>query len=86
MSEEEDRDPSLDALLDLDGQVLVVDPAGKHWVKFTVKRLTPSPDRPHGLSYALTLHDNVGERLVGFDNVHRRPGRIRAQRPSTQPA
>jgi len=26
----EDRDPSLDMLLDLDGQVLVVDPEGGH--------------------------------------------------------
>jgi hypothetical protein len=33
------RDRSLDALLDLHGQVFVVDPDGKHWVKFVVKRL-----------------------------------------------
>ena len=70
MSEEQDRDPSLDTLLDLDGQILVVDPAGKHWVRFTVKRVPPSPDRPHGLSYSLTLHDDAGVRLVGFDNAH----------------
>jgi hypothetical protein len=30
------RDPSLDMLLDLDGQVLVVDPDGRHWVRFVV--------------------------------------------------
>ncbi len=64
------RDPSLDALLELDGQVLVVDPTGKHWVKFSAKRVDPSPERPHGLSYSLTLHDADGERLVGFDNAH----------------
>jgi hypothetical protein len=28
-----ERDPSLDALLDLDGQVLVVDPETRHWVR-----------------------------------------------------
>jgi hypothetical protein len=28
------RDPTLDTLLDLDGQVLVVDPDGGHWVRF----------------------------------------------------
>ena len=28
------RDPTLDVLLDLDGQVLVVDPKGGHWVRF----------------------------------------------------
>ena len=26
--------------------------------------------RPHGLSYSLTLHDETGERIVGFDNAH----------------
>jgi hypothetical protein len=30
------RDPSLDALLDLDGQVLFVDPEGNHWVRFAI--------------------------------------------------
>jgi hypothetical protein len=64
------RDPSLDALLDLDGQVMVVDPAGAHWVGFTARRVPVSPERPHGLSYALALHDATGERLVCFDNAH----------------
>lgn len=64
------RDPSLDALLDLDGQVLVVDPDGNYWVKFSVKRVAPSPEKPHGLDYSLTLHGARGERLVGFDNAH----------------
>jgi len=73
------RDPVLDTLLDLDGQVFVVDQAGKHWVKFSVKRVEPTPERPHGLKYALTLHAADGGRLVGFDNAHpvsdsRRPG------------
>ncbi len=64
------RDRSLDSLLDLDGQIFVVDPNGKHWVKFLVKRVEPGPERPHGLSYSLTLHAESGERLVGFDNAH----------------
>ena len=29
-----------------------------------------SAERPHGLSYSLTLHDARGQRLVGFDNAH----------------
>ena len=37
-----DRDPALDALLDLDGQVFFVDDKAKHWVKFEVKRVAPS--------------------------------------------
>ena len=64
------RDRSLDTLLDLDGQVFVVDPDGKYWVRFSVKRVDPTPERPHGLSYSLTLHTESGERLVGFDNAH----------------
>ena len=28
------------------------------------------PERPHGLNYSLTLHDDEGERLLGFDNAH----------------
>lgn len=65
-----EADVGLDDLLLLDGQVFVVDPAGGHWVKFVVHRVPPSPERPHGIGYSLTLHDGDGERLVGFDNAH----------------
>lgn len=64
------RDHSLDTLLELDGQVLVVDDAGKFWVRFKVRRVEPTPERPHGLDYSLTLHDEANDRLVGFDNAH----------------
>lgn len=67
---EETRDPGLDALLDLDGQVLVVDPQGGHWVKFVVRCVPISTEKPHGLDYALTLHGPDGGRLAGFDNAH----------------
>jgi hypothetical protein len=60
----------LDTLLDLDGQVFVLDPQGEYWVKMEVHRVAPSPERPHGLKYSLTLHDAAGRRLVGFDNAH----------------
>lgn len=73
------RDPSLDALLDLDGQVLVVDPDGGHWVKFVVTRVPASPEKPYGIDYALTLHGPSGERLVGFDNAHPVGGRRRGE-------
>jgi hypothetical protein len=66
----ERRDPGLDTLLDLDGTVLVVDPDGRHWVKFVVTRVPVTPEKPHGLDYSLTLHGPSGERLVGFDNAH----------------
>ena len=69
-----DRDPGLDTLLDLHGQTLFVDEMG-HWVKFIVVRTEVSPQRPHGLSYSLTLHGPDGTRLVGFDNAHPVSGR-----------
>ena len=77
-----DRDPGLDTLLDLHGQTLFVDEFG-HWVKFVVVRTEASPERPHGLSYSLTLHAPDGARLVGFDNAHtvsERRGRRTGQR------
>lgn len=64
------HDPSLDTLLLLDGEVFVADTNGKRWVKFVVKRVPVSAERPHGLDYSLTLHDEDGERLLGFDNAH----------------
>jgi hypothetical protein len=58
------RDASLDTLLDLDGQTFFLDE--NHWVKFVVKRVEPTPDRPHGLSYSLTLHEASGHPDRGF--------------------
>src|SRR5947209_17540740 len=69
------RDPGLDILLDLDGVSFAADAAGNYVVKFVVKRVPSSPERPHGLSYSLTLHDERGIRLVGFDNAHVVPRR-----------
>jgi hypothetical protein len=65
-----DRDPTLDSLLDLDGQIFVIDTGRAYWVKFEVRRIDPTPEKPHGLDYSLTLHGASGERLVGFDNAH----------------
>ena len=64
------RDPSLDTLLLLDGETFIADAAGKCWVKFAVQQVAASPERPHGLNYSLTLHDEDGERPLGFDNAH----------------
>jgi hypothetical protein len=71
------RDASLDTLLDLNGQVLVIDDDG-YWVKFVVHQVPASGDKPHGLDYTLTLHDPDGERLVGFDNAHAVAGQARS--------
>ncbi len=65
-----ERDVSLDTLLELDGQILVIDPDNNHWVRFVVHQVPVSEAKPHGLDYSLTLHGKDGERLVGFDNAH----------------
>jgi hypothetical protein len=49
------RAPSLDSLLDLHGQVLVIDEAG-YWVRFIVNQVPVTAQKPHGLDYSLTLH------------------------------
>jgi hypothetical protein len=64
------RDPGIQVLLDLDGQVLVVDAKGGYWVRFAVDAVSFTPERPHGLKYSLTLHGPDGSRLIGFDNAH----------------
>jgi hypothetical protein len=63
-----ERDASLDTLLLLDGEMFVV--AGSFWVKFEVKQVPVTLEKPHGLDYSLTLHDGGGQRLLGFDNAH----------------
>ena len=65
-----DRDTGSEVLPDLDSQVFVIDTKGQYWVRFSVRRVASTPDRPHGLNYSLTLHGPVGNRLVGFDNAH----------------
>ena len=64
---------TLEFLLAFDGRV--------HWLeqgyslKFAIRRVAPTKDRPHGLNYSFTLHDLDGKRLVGFDNAHSVPAR-----------
>ena len=63
------RDSTLDTLLDLNGQVFVINEMG-YWVKFVVRQVPMTTDKPHGLDYSLTMHSPDGGRLVGFDNAH----------------
>lgn len=72
------RDPSLDTLLDLHGQVLVIDKAG-YWVRFVVNQVPVTTEKPHRLDYSLTLHGPDGTRLVGFDNAHQVGDKRRAE-------
>ncbi|MBC2709528.1 MAG: hypothetical protein HGJ94_00505 [Desulfosarcina sp.] len=59
---------SLEALLDLNGEIYMMDTG--YWVKIEAKRVSPSPSIPHGIRYSLTLHDRNNARVVGFDNAH----------------
>lgn len=77
----DDRDPGLAILLDLDRISFAIDAAGEYTVKFIVRRVPPSPERPHGLSYSLTLHNATGARIVGFDNAHLTPSRTGRTKP-----
>ena len=57
------RDPTLDPLLELHDQILVISPDG-YWVKFEVRQVPVTAARPHGLSYSLTLHDPQNRRIM----------------------
>lgn len=39
-------------------------------VRLRVRIVEETAERPHGLRYSFTLHDEAGERLLGFDNAH----------------
>jgi Family of unknown function (DUF6516) len=65
------RDDPLSYLQDLDGEILVQE--GGYWVKIEARTCMASPQKPHGISYSLTLHDASGERVLGFDNAHAPP-------------
>jgi hypothetical protein len=59
---------TLEFLLAFDGRIHHLEQG--YWLKFEIKRVEPTPERPHGLRYAFTLHDPEGSRLMGFDNAH----------------
>ena len=64
-----DSEHTLEFLLAFDGRLHWY--ADGYFAKFEIRRTTPSPERPHGLRYSLTLHAPSGIRLIGFDNAHR---------------
>lgn len=59
---------SLDTLLDLDGEIFMMD--GGYWMKIEAKRVSISRSIPHGVRYSLTLHDRNNVRVAGYDNAH----------------
>lgn len=78
----EPSDYGLEFLLAFDGRIHHLEEG--YWIEFRIKRVKAARERPHGLSYAFTLHTPDGTRLVGFDNAHGVPaaGSRRKRRPA----
>jgi len=66
-------DHTLAYLLDLDGEEIAYD--GGYVARFRIRRIEPTAERPHGISYSLTFHGPDGRRLMGYDNAHNPPRR-----------
>ena len=64
-----ETDYGLAFLLAFDGRIHHLEDGS--WIKFAIKRVKATKARPHGLSYAFTLHAPDGTRLLGFHNAHR---------------
>jgi len=59
----------LELLLSLDG--MSYEAAAGYVVEFTAVRTKPTPERPHGISYALVFRPKAGgPPFVRFDNAH----------------
>ncbi len=68
-----DTDEALLRLLDYDGRCYRL---AQGWsLKFRIAPAPVTPERPHGVRYALTLHDAAMVRLLGFYNAHGVPRR-----------
>lgn len=65
-----DEDPTISYFLELDGTFYFVDEKCSYRVEIMARQTDVTPERPHGLSYSLTLHNSAGERILGFDNAH----------------
>lgn len=74
-------DYGLELLLDYNGRTMYLD--GGYTMKFVIGRTEVTPERPHGLSYSFTLHDEYNRRVIGFDNAHRVKPLGRAKSPKT---
>lgn len=63
-----DDDYNLQTLLDFHDWTYHYD--NGYMVKFKAWVTKPSKHIPHGIRYSLTLHNEYGERIVGYDNAH----------------
>jgi len=65
------KDYGLEFLLAFDGRIHLLEK--NYFLKFEIRRVEASNERPHGLKYSLTLHGPDGERIFGMDNAHLPP-------------
>jgi hypothetical protein len=61
-------DQGIETLLELNGNI--VQQEHGCWLEIHVWRVDPTHEIPHGIRYALTLHDQDGDRIMGYDNAH----------------
>ena len=62
------RDRALDYLLELNGEVFVE--SNGYWHKIEARLTSVTQERPHGIRYSLTLHNDKNERVFGIDNAY----------------
>ena len=61
----------LEYLLDLHGSVVYLDKnENSYWWKIEAWTIPRTKTIPHGIKYRLTLHNEYGTRLMGYDNAH----------------
>jgi hypothetical protein len=84
MGEHDSKQEGLDYFLDLHLSRIGYD--NGYWVAIRAVRVEPDAARPHGLQYSLTLHDEDGDRILGYDNSHRVDAATGPARKSRRPA
>lgn len=62
------KDKGLDTLLELDGEIFLLD--NGYWTKFKERLVDETEHIPHGVKYSLTLHNKHNTRILGYDNAH----------------
>jgi hypothetical protein len=61
-------DQGISTLLELNGNIIQQEHGC--WVEIHVWHVDRISEIPHGIRYALTLHDQSGKRIMGYDNAH----------------
>lgn len=62
------NDNGIDTLLDLNGNI--VQQEHGYWVEIHAWQVELTALFPHGVRYSLTLHEQSGKRVMGYDNAH----------------